>query len=88
MSHKLPTRARSEGAEVSRYEPPHEASGEEVWQLRKTGVRLWTSARMVGREWIEESLRTPDVRLARQRRDARLRELERTWDLIRRCRQS
>ncbi|MGY6532079.1 DUF6538 domain-containing protein [Glycocaulis sp.] len=53
-----------------------------VWQLRK---RVPLDVREeVGREWIEESLRTPDVRLARQRRDARLRELERTWDLIRR----
>ncbi|GGG99798.1 hypothetical protein GCM10007420_14610 [Glycocaulis albus] len=53
-----------------------------VWQLRK---RVPLDVREeVGREWLEESLRTADVRLARQRRDARLRELEREWDLIRR----
>ncbi|MCC5981466.1 MAG: hypothetical protein JJU26_07075, partial [Oceanicaulis sp.] len=38
----------------------------------------------VGRDLIEESLRTSDVREARKRRDARLAELEREWDLIRR----
>lgn len=38
----------------------------------------------VGLEWVEESLRTADVREARKRRDARLAELERQWDLIRR----
>lgn len=38
----------------------------------------------VGRDFIEESLRTSDVREARKRRDARLAALEREWELLRR----
>lgn len=37
-----------------------------------------------GVEWVEESLRTTDVGKARKRRDQRLAELEKEWELIKR----
>ena len=53
-----------------------------VWQLRKRVPKeLWKSDK---EEWVEESLRTGDVKEARVRRNRRLAELETLWEEQRR----
>ena len=59
--------------------------------LRRRGAIWWLRKRVpidvvpeFGREWVEESLKTRDLQLARKRRDVRLSELANTWERMRR----